>query len=94
MSTRISEIRLKPDLEHCVVTVAKREYERVLPVLLKSNGEDEQLADELELLRFFLESADFAALRCQCEETVLGGKQVVARLVLIDGMPECIIEKD
>jgi hypothetical protein len=45
----VMEIRLEPDLSHCIETVAKREYERVLSLLLKGCNEDKPLEDELEL---------------------------------------------
>jgi len=69
------EIRLKPSLSHCIETVAKIEYERVLSLLLRGKQED-SLFDELELLRLFLESADFGQLRSRCEEALLAGRQV------------------
>ncbi len=47
------DIKLEPSLSHCIETVAKREYERVLSVPYKKQ-EDPQLAEELELLRMFL----------------------------------------
>jgi hypothetical protein len=74
------DIKLEPSLSHCIETVAKREYERVLSALLRGVQEDPQLAEELELLRMFLESADFGQLRSRCEELLLAGKRVSVRL--------------
>jgi hypothetical protein len=85
-------IRLEPDLSHCVETVAKKEYERVLSILLRGNYEDKRLEDELELLRLFLESADFGSLRSRCEEFLLQGGQVTVKLRSTNGMPEYEIE--
>lgn len=70
------EIRLEPDLSHCVETRAKERYEKVLSALLKASEEDAGLADELELLRLFLESADFGRLRNWCDEFFLAGRPV------------------
>jgi hypothetical protein len=74
------EIKLEPSITHCIETIAKKEYERVLGLLLKGKEEDVQLAEELELLRMFLESADFGQLRSRCEELLLAGKRVSVRL--------------
>ena len=57
LTVMMMEIKLEPSLTHCIETTAKREYERVLGQLLKGKEEDSQLAEELELLRIFLESA-------------------------------------
>lgn len=70
------EIKLEPNLSHCIETVAKREYERVLSLLLRANEEDSELAEALELLRLFLESADFGRLRSLSEDLFLDGKRV------------------
>ncbi len=70
------EIRLEPSLADCIETIAKREYERVLGILLKEDREDRQLEEELELLRVFLESADFGQLRSLSEDLLLDGRRV------------------
>jgi len=69
------EVKLEPNLSHCIETVAKRRYEKVLSLILGGKQED-SLMDELELLRLFLESADFRRLRSRCEESLLAGKRV------------------
>jgi hypothetical protein len=81
------EIRLDPDLSHCIETVAKREYERILSILLRAKEEDSELAEELELLRVFLESADFSQLRNRCEEYLLAGTHIEVRLRSTNGVP-------
>jgi hypothetical protein len=80
------EIKLKPDLSHCIQTVAKRRYERVLSLIL-GGKQEESLTDELELLRLFLESADFRQLRSRCEESLLAGKRVEITLRPAPGVP-------
>lgn len=82
------EIKLEPNLSHCIETVAKREYERVLNLLLKAKEEDAQLAEELELLRLFLELADFGQLRSQCDKYLLAGKRVWVRITSISFPPK------
>ncbi len=74
------EIKLEPSLSHCCETMAKREYERVLGQLLKEMEEDGHLGEELELLRVFLESADFGQLRSRCDDLLTAGKRVEVRL--------------
>lgn len=85
-------IKLEPNLSHCIETVAKREYERVLSLLLKGKEEDPWLAEALELLRVFLESADFGQLRSLCDEFLLAGKHVTVRLKSINVAPKYEVE--
>ncbi len=87
----MTEIKLQPDLAHCIETVAKNEYERVLGILLKGR-EDEQLEDELELLRAFLESADFNLLRSRCDDLLLTGRGVSVTLRSTEQDPGYAIE--
>ena len=86
------EIKLEPTLSSCIETVAKRDYERVLSILLKGEQEGTQLEEELELLRLFLESADFGQLRSLSEEVLLSGKRVEFRLRSTGGVPEYEVE--
>ena len=88
------EIVLEPDLDHCIETVAKRKYESVLRVLLEGKEENPLLADELELLRLFLESADFKTLRNRCDAPLIAGKRVKVRLRSAEGTPDWSIEID
>jgi hypothetical protein len=69
-------IELKPNLSHCIETVSKKEYERTLNLLLKGGSVDEKLGERLEILRLFLESADFGHLRSQYEGYLADGKEV------------------
>jgi hypothetical protein len=80
------EIKLEPSLSHCIETVAKRRYERVLSLILGGKQED-SLLDELELLRLFLESADFRQLRSRCEEPLLEGRRIEITLRPALGVP-------
>jgi hypothetical protein len=69
-------IELKPTLSSCIETVSKKEYERTLNLLLKEGSVDERLGERLEVLRLFLESADFGRLRSQYEGYLTEGKEV------------------
>jgi len=69
-------IELKPNLSSCIETLSKKEYERTLNLLLKKGPIDEGLGERLEVLRLFLESADFGHLRSQYEGYLTEGKKV------------------
>ena len=86
------EIKLEPDLSNCIETVAKREYERILSILLRADEEDVQLGEELELLRLFLESADFGQLRSLSEDILLEGKRVKFTLKATESLPGYEVE--
>jgi hypothetical protein len=72
---RALRVQLQPDLSRCIETVARDEYERGLRSLL-AGADDEQLAERTDLLRLFLETADFSGLRRQSEGYLLEGKKV------------------
>ena len=80
-------VEIEPELEACVETKAKRQYNQILSELLNKGGEME-LAERLEVLRLFLESADFSQLRNQSEKHLLEGKRVKFILSLTKGKPE------
>jgi hypothetical protein len=69
-------VELKPSLSSCIETLSKKEYERTLNLLLKKGPVDEELGERLEVLRLFLESADFGRLRSQYEGYITEGKEV------------------
>ena len=48
-------IELKPNLSSCIETLSKKEYERILNLLLKEVCVDEELGERFEVLRLFLE---------------------------------------
>ncbi len=77
-------IELKPDLSSCIETLSKKEYEWTLNLLLKKRPMDEKLGERLEVLRLFLESADFGHLRSQYEKYLTEGKKVTF-LIYPDG---------
>lgn len=79
------QIELVPDLSHCIETVAKRRYREALGKLLAApEDSDRELRDELELLRTFLETADFARLRQESERHLVDGEDVKF-LVYLEG---------
>jgi len=82
-----TRIELIPTLTHCVQTTARREYSTDLDRYLQTEDEDEDLGARLELLRLFLESADFRQLRRDSEKHLVTGKTVRFVLYLEAGEP-------
>jgi len=80
-------VELEPELEACVETKAKRQYEQTLSELLEK-GEEAELGERLEILRLFLESTDFSELRNEYEKYLLEGRKVKFILYLVKGKPE------
>jgi len=78
-------IELEPNLSSCIETLAKREYKQTLSSILKAGTEDEELSERLEVLRLFLESTDFSALRSRYEKYLEEGKKVSFRIYSAKG---------
>ena len=70
------QIELVPDLSHCIETVARKEYENLARSYLQAGKGDSELGERIELLRSFLESADFKKLRQQSEVYLLKGQKI------------------
>ena len=69
-------VELRPNLSNCIETLSKKEYEQTLNLPLKEGSVDEKLGERLEVLRLFLESADFGHLRSQYEGYLTEGRQI------------------
>jgi hypothetical protein len=82
-----TRIELIPTLTHCVQTTAKQEFSRGLDEYLRKEEEDAALGERIELLRMFLESADFRELRRESEKHLMKGRTVRFILSLEDGVP-------
>jgi hypothetical protein len=80
-------IELAPTLSRCIETVAKREYWRSVDDYLKAKTVDKGLEERIELLKSFLETADFTALRSQSEQYIIEGKKVTFTVFVKDGKP-------
>ncbi|MFC1990038.1 hypothetical protein ACFLVW_05720 [Chloroflexota bacterium] len=81
-------VELFPDLAHCIETMAKREHTAVLKQLLTPGEGNKELYEKLEILRLFLETADFKKLRCESERKLMDGKRVRFMVYLEEGMPK------
>ena len=72
----MSMIELTPDLSSCIETVARREYNDITRTLLTTTSRDETLVEKAEVLRLFMETADFRKLRAESEVHLLNDKKV------------------
>ncbi len=82
----MSQIELVPDLGHCIETVAKREHAAALKQLLGPGQSNKELEEKLEILRLFLETADFKKLRAESERHLLEGRIVKFVVYLENGV--------
>jgi len=83
------KIELVPDLEHCVETLARKKYAELTRILLEKEAGDEETGEKLEILRLFLETADFKKLRAESEKYLAEGKIVRFTVYLENGVPGC-----
>jgi hypothetical protein len=72
---RITRIDLFPDLSHCIETRAKQEYAATVSRIMSGDGSP-GLEQQLELLKAFLDEADFSRLRRESEEHLTQGRKV------------------
>lgn len=91
----IIRIELTPTLSHCIETIAKREYWKSVDEYLKKRKGDKKLEEKIELLRVFLETADFGTLRGQSEKHIINGERVKFTLSIKNDKPlyEMNVEK-
>jgi len=81
------QIELVPDLSHCIETAAKREYEGTLKQLLARGETNRELEEKAEILRLFLQTADFKKLRAESEKFLIEGKVVKFVIYAERGVP-------
>ena len=70
------QIELTPDVSHCIETVARKEYESLIRSYFRTGKGDSDFEEKLEILRTFLESADFRKLRSYSEQYLLKGQKI------------------
>jgi len=56
--------------------MARRRFHRLTESILRGEKTDDTTLDEIELLRRFLETADFARLRAESEKEIHSGRSV------------------
>lgn len=69
------QLELIPDLNHCIETVARKEYDNLIKAYLRAGKSDAELEGKIELLRSFLETSDFRRLRQESESYLLQGQK-------------------
>ena len=72
----MESIELFPSLSHCIETTAREEFWNSVNQYMESGRDDKKLEEKIELLKAFLESADFKKLRSQSERYLVEGKKV------------------
>ena len=72
---QLTRIELISDLSHCVQTRAKQEYAVTMSKIM-SGDSSPGLETRLELLKAFLEEADFGRLRRESEAHLTQGRKV------------------
>jgi hypothetical protein len=80
-------IELFPSLSHCIETTAREEFWNSVNQYMEGGQEDEKLEEKVELLRSFLESADFKKLRRESEVHLVAGKTVKFVIYWKEGKP-------
>jgi hypothetical protein len=83
-----TRIELIPTLELCIEGTARQEYKKSADEYMQRGGKDRKLEEKIELLRMFLESADFRKLRAESEKHLVEGKKVRFILTLEKGKPK------
>jgi len=82
------KIALVPDIDHCIETVAKQKYAEIVRQLLASGEHSPELLEIVELLKNFLETADFKKLRMESERHLIDGKHVKFVVYTEGGFPK------
>lgn len=80
-------IELFPSLSHCIETTAREEFWTSVNQYMKSEQKDKKLEEKIELLKAFMESADFKKLRSQSERYLVEGKKVKFVISWKEGKP-------
>ena len=68
---------LSPTVEECIETMARRRFHRLTESILRGEKPDNKTVQEIELLRQFLETADFGRLRAESEKELHSGRRVM-----------------
>ncbi|MFW6150861.1 MAG: hypothetical protein ACOC6A_04940 [Chloroflexota bacterium] len=90
----MDRLRLRPDLSHCICTVAKREYWDGVSHLLQTGADDPEIEEKIELLRAFLETFECDKLRRESEPYMARGQNVVFEVYWQDGRPAYEVKPD
>jgi len=75
-------LKLYPTVEHCIETTARQEFTRLAADCLNKGSVESETEAKIEMLRDFLETADFSVLRQESAFYLIVGEKV--RFVLTD----------
>jgi hypothetical protein len=78
-------VELFPTFSRCVETAAREEFREAVAQYMKGARRDEELEQRIQLVRAFLESADFGRLRSESEIHLKQGRKVKFVLRWKDG---------
>ena len=84
------KVELVPDLDHCIETLAKKEHADVSKKILEAGQRNKELEEKLEILRLFLETADFKKLRAESEKSLIERRRVKFLVYLDNGVKYAI----
>ncbi len=82
------KIELTPTLYLCIEGTARQEYKKRADEYMQKGKKDRKLEERIELLRTFLETADFRKLRAESEKHLVEGKKVRFILTSTKGKPK------
>ena len=80
-------IELFPSLSRCIETTASEEFWNSANQYMECGQKDKKLEEKIELLKAFLESADFKKLRRDSERHLVQGKKVRFLIRCKEGKP-------
>ena len=80
-------VELFPSVDHCIESTAREEFWNSVNGYSEGGREDKELEERIELLKAFLESADFGRLRSQSEKYLLEGRHVRFTVSWKEGQP-------
>jgi hypothetical protein len=83
----MDDIELFPSLSHCIETAARDEFWNSANKYMEGGQKDKKLEEKIEVLKAFLESADFKKLRSDSETHLVQGKRVRFVIGWKDGKP-------
>lgn len=69
-------VELSPSFSHCIEATARDEFGNVSRTMIQGASDSDVLEERFELLKAFLETADFKKLRCESEKYLIQGKSV------------------
>ncbi len=83
----IVEIELVPTLALCIEGTARQEFKKCADEYMLHGKKDRKLEEKIEMLRMFLETANFHKLRAESEKHLVEGKKVRFVLTPDKGRP-------